>query len=135
MSAEPNLEPGTSAWEMRGGRCFVYARVTAKAAHNRLGGVQVDGEGRHRLRVAVTAPPTNGAANAAVIKLLAKALCIPKSALTITTGAADRNKRLAITIAGLDGEGRKERQRGFDHRIDVHPLDRHLVALCAGEIT
>ncbi len=49
--------------------------------------------------VRVTAPPVEGAANAAVLETLAKALGVPKSRLEITAGAAARVKR--VTVHGL----------------------------------
>jgi uncharacterized protein YggU (UPF0235/DUF167 family) len=44
------------------------------------------------IKVAVTAAPADGKANAAVIALLAKAWGLPKSAFTVVAGAADRRK-------------------------------------------
>jgi uncharacterized protein YggU (UPF0235/DUF167 family) len=52
--------------------------------------------------VCVTAPPIEGAANIAVVKLLSAALAIPKSHLTITAGMSGRLKR--VTISGLTPE-------------------------------
>lgn len=106
MTPHPPIEAsptGIPCLEARGGRAILHLRVTAKAANNRLGGVVADADGRHRLRIAVTAPPSDGAANAAVIKSLAKALGLPKSALSIVAGMTDRNKQ--IEIAGFDGDG------------------------------
>jgi len=105
----------------------LYIRVTAKAAQNRVGGLQTDAEGRDRLKIAVTAPPADGAANTAVIKTLAKALRVPKSAITIAAGAADRNKRVVIKI----GEG----GGGATPSPDGQALDRRLAALCGGGIS
>jgi uncharacterized protein (TIGR00251 family) len=51
------------------------------------------------LRVRVTAPPVDGAANAAVVDLLARALDCPRSAITIVRGHAARTK--LVEIAGL----------------------------------
>jgi uncharacterized protein YggU (UPF0235/DUF167 family) len=51
------------------------------------------------LLVRVTAPPVEGAANAAVIKLLATALGLPQSRLAITAGSTGRLKR--VTVSGL----------------------------------
>jgi len=46
--------------------------------------------------VKVTAPPDKGKANAAVVKLLSKALKLPKSAFEITAGETARLKTLRI---------------------------------------
>lgn len=48
------------------------------------------------LKIAVTAVPEAGKANAAMIKLLAKEWHLPKSALGIAAGATDRRKVLMI---------------------------------------
>jgi uncharacterized protein (TIGR00251 family) len=70
--------------------------VTPKASSSRLDGVAEDAEGRHFLRVRVTEAPEKGKANAAVVKLLAKALRLPKSAIEVVSGESDRNKTVAI---------------------------------------
>lgn len=48
------------------------------------------------LRVWLTAPPVDGAANEALIKLLAARLELPRSALRIVQGATGRQKVLEI---------------------------------------
>ncbi|MCE5192082.1 MAG: DUF167 domain-containing protein [Actinomycetia bacterium] len=63
----------------------VYA--TPKAGADEIVGWR-DGE----LLVRVTAPPEDGKANAAVCKLLAKALGVPKSAVRVTRGDTSRHK-------------------------------------------
>ena len=50
-----------------------------------------------RLKVAVTAPPVDGEANAAVIELFAKALRIARSQIAIVAGETSRRKRVRIT--------------------------------------
>ena len=58
-----------------------------------------------RLRVAVTAPPVDGAANAAVIEALAEAFGVRKSAVTIVRGERGRPKTVqvaGVTRAALD---------------------------------
>ena len=62
--------------------------------------------------VRVTAPPVEGAANAAVVEVLAKALGVPKSRLAIIAGASGRVKRVAVR--GLA-------QEELDARIDRLP--------------
>ena len=55
-----------------------------------------------RLRVAVTAPPIDGEANAAVIEAVAKAFAVRRSAVTITHGERGRRKTLRIEGASAD---------------------------------
>ncbi len=68
----------------------ITVRVTPKASRNRV--VQQDGA----LRVCVTVVPEAGKANAAVIKLLAKALGVPKSQLVLIRGQSARDKVFRI---------------------------------------
>ena len=49
-----------------------------------------------RLRVAVTAPPVDGAANAAVIELLAEAFGVRRAAVSIVRGETGRRKTVRI---------------------------------------
>jgi uncharacterized protein (TIGR00251 family) len=49
------------------------------------------------LKVALTAPPVEGAANAALVKFLSKKLRVPKRAIEIVHGDHGRNKTLRIT--------------------------------------
>ena len=75
-------------------------RVTPKGGRDGVDGWALDPEGRPYLRVRVSAPPSDGAANAAVVALLAKTLKRPKSALSIVSGESARLKM--IEIDGLD---------------------------------
>lgn len=50
-----------------------------------------------RLKVAVTAPPVDGEANAAVVELVAKALGVGKRAVEVVAGASSRRKTLRVT--------------------------------------
>lgn len=74
----------------------VAVRLTPKAARDRIDGLAEDAEGGVALKVAVTAIPEDGKANAALIKLLSKEWRIPKSAITIVQGATDRRKILHV---------------------------------------
>jgi uncharacterized protein len=65
--------------------------VTPRAARERLGPAH---EGR--LKIAVTAPPVEGEANAAVCALLARALRVPRSAVTVARGEGGRRKTVHI---------------------------------------
>jgi len=71
-------------------------RLTPKATHDRIGPLAADADGNVVLKVAVTAPPEDGKANKALIKLLAKSWRLPKGAITVKKGAKDRRKTLFI---------------------------------------
>lgn len=62
-------------------------RVIPKARQN---DVSLDADGT--IRIHTTAAPTDGAANDAVIKMLAKHFDVPKTSIRIIRGATSRNK-------------------------------------------
>lgn len=64
----------------------IAVRVTPKAARNAVSLTETG------LRVSVTTVPEDGKATKAVIKLLAHALGVPKSSLTLIRGATARDK-------------------------------------------
>jgi len=66
-------------------------RVQPKSSRNEIVGVQGDA-----LKLKVTAPPVEGAANKACIEMLAKALGVRKSCLEITSGQASRSKTMFV---------------------------------------
>jgi uncharacterized protein (TIGR00251 family) len=70
----------------------IVARVSPRASRDDIESVDADGA----IRVRVTAPPVEGAANEAVLRLVAKALGLPRSAVTLASGATARTKRLRI---------------------------------------
>ncbi len=71
-------------------------RVTARSAKPGIGGWRTGADGREELEVRVAEAPADGAANAAVVKLLAKALGLSRSQVTITSGHSSRHKRVAL---------------------------------------
>ena len=81
----------------------ITVRVQPRASSNEVVGYKADGA----LRVRVTAPPAEGAANEAVIRLLADALGVPKSAVTVVRGGTARLK--LVEIAGVDEVGIRTR--------------------------
>ncbi len=76
------------------GRIFTV-RVTPKASRN---AVKPDPDGRADLRVYVTVVPEGGKANAAVIKLLSKALGVPKTRLILLRGGTGRDKQFRVKM-------------------------------------
>lgn len=78
--------------------CIIAVRVTPRSSKPGIGGWRVGAEGREELEVRVAASPTDGEANAAVLKLLAKELRIPKSSVEIVAGETSRYKRISVPL-------------------------------------
>ena len=74
-----------------GESCTIKVRVQPKSCRN-----QVDSFRDGTLRVRVTAAPTEGQANAAVIAILAKTLGVSKSRLEIIRGYSSRDKVVSV---------------------------------------
>jgi len=81
-------------------------RVKPRASRN-----AIEGEREGALVVRVTAPPVDGEANEALVRLLAARLHAPKSAVRILSGERGRLKRVgvrgvaAIAVHALASEG------------------------------
>lgn len=71
-------------------------KVTPRAAHPGVTGVEADASGRAWLGVRVTAPPEGGKANSEVIRLLAKRWGVRASDLQVVSGAGARRKVLRL---------------------------------------
>jgi hypothetical protein len=74
----------------------IAIRVTPRSAKPGIGDWRAGADGREELEVRVAESPTDGAANEAVVKLLAKTLGISRAQVTIISGQTSRHKRLAI---------------------------------------
>lgn len=72
--------------------CRVAIRVVPRARRSAIEGLR-DGA----LLVRLAAPPVEGAANAALIDLLAEVLGVPRSAVRVTNGTHHRNKVVDVT--------------------------------------
>ncbi len=77
----------------------ISVRLQPRASRDELLGWNEEGT----LRVRVKAPPVDGAANAALIQLLAKRLGVAKNRVTLIAGATARNK-----IVEIEGVSEKE---------------------------
>ena len=78
----------------------VTVRLTPRGGRDAIDGWATGADGRPHLRVRVAAPPVDGAANEALVRLIAKALSLPPRAVRIATGEQARLKQLEI--AGAD---------------------------------
>ncbi|TKB13597.1 MAG: DUF167 domain-containing protein [Mesorhizobium sp.] len=74
----------------------LFVRLTPKAALDRIEGVETAADGRSHLKARVRAVPEDGAANAALERMMAKALRVPASAVSVVAGGAARLKTLRI---------------------------------------
>jgi hypothetical protein len=78
---------------------MVTVRVTPRARQEGIGGAtEVAGPrgAETALAVRVASAPADGAANAAVLRVLAKAWRLPPSSLTIVAGGSSRLKRILV---------------------------------------
>lgn len=82
-------------------------RLTPGASADRIDGWDADADGRSVLKVRVRARPVEGEANAALLKLLAKALGVPKSAVSLDRGGQSRTKM--ISVIGLTTDDLRSR--------------------------
>lgn len=69
-------------------------RVVPRASRS-----EIAGEHDGMLKIRIASPPVDGAANAEVIKLLAKRLGVPRSAVEIVSGQTSKTKQ--IRVAGV----------------------------------
>ncbi|WP_192249695.1 DUF167 family protein [Mesorhizobium silamurunense] len=74
----------------------LYVRLTPKAALDRIDGVEATADGRSHLKARVRAVPEKGAANGALERLVAKALGVPGSAVSVVAGGTARLKTVRI---------------------------------------
>lgn len=71
--------------------------VQPRASREKVGPLHGD-----RLKVAVSAPPVDGEANDALVRLLARHLGVPRSALVIRAGQTGRRK--TVLVRGMDAQ-------------------------------
>ncbi len=82
---------------------LIAVRVIPRSSRNTLEWEQ------GALRARLTAPPVDGAANEALIALLAERLGVPKRAIQIVRGATSRQK--TVEIAGVTEEEVEQKVR------------------------
>ena len=87
---------GDAPYRLRDDGIDLFVRLTPKAAVDRLQGVETAADGRCHLKARVRAVPENGAANQALQRLVAKALGVPVSAVSVVAGATARLKTLRV---------------------------------------
>ena len=78
-------------------------RVVPRAPRDEVVGFQSDGT----LRVRLTAPPVEGKANEALVRLLAARLGIPRAGVRLVSGETSRTK--VVALDGVTAETVRER--------------------------
>ncbi len=86
------------AYAERDGAVLVPVKVVPGASRSRVVGVLGD-----RWKVAVAAPPEQGAANDEVCRVLAAALGVKPSAVRVTSGHGSPRKTLSVVGVNLSG--------------------------------
>ena len=82
--------------------------VQPRSSKNTIAGIHGDA-----LKIKLTAPPVDNAANKMCVQFLAKCLGVSKSSLEIMSGHTGRNKQILLRSEG-DGDTETERTRLSD---------------------
>jgi len=87
-------------WQLAAGGVTLTVRLTPKGGRDGIDGIEQLADGRSVLKARVRAAPSEGEANEALCRMMAKALRVPPRDVTLAAGATARVKRLMI---GGDG--------------------------------
>jgi len=94
-------------WRQVGGTLELRIRLTPKASRDEICGTEATADGP-AVKARVRAVPADGAANAAVEKLVAKWLGVPTTSVSLAHGAKSRVKVVAIEGPAADISARLE---------------------------
>jgi uncharacterized protein YggU (UPF0235/DUF167 family) len=84
-------------WSAATGGVTLAVRLTPKGGRDSIDGIETLADGRAVLKARVRAAPSEGAANEALCRLIAKEIGVPQRDVTLMAGATARSKRLAIS--------------------------------------
>ena len=83
-------------WTATASGVTLAAHLTPKGGRDSIDGIQSLSDGRSVLKMRVRAAPSEGEANAVMVKILARALDVPARSVAVVGGATARLKRIAI---------------------------------------
>ncbi|MGZ5924116.1 MAG: DUF167 family protein [Rhizomicrobium sp.] len=87
----------TRPWTIVSGGIVVAVRLTPRGGRDAVDGIETLSDGSTVLKVRVRAIPSEGEANAALGRVLAKALSVPPRDVEIISGHTSRIKRVKIS--------------------------------------
>ena len=82
--------------ETLAGGIRLHIRLSPGAARTQFAGIEADANGDERLKLRISAPPFDGAANAAALAFLAKAFGVAKRQCRLTQGHKSRSNTVEI---------------------------------------
>ena len=83
-------------WRYSAAGISIALRVTPRGGRDDIDGLETLANGRTVVRIRVRAIAEGGAANRAVVELLAKALGVPRARVRVLSGATSRLKQIAV---------------------------------------
>lgn len=81
----------------KGGCIFINIHLQPRASKNEIAGIHGDS-----IKLRLTSPPVDGAANSHAIEFFAKKLGVQKSRITIVSGEKSRHKTLKVAGISLE---------------------------------
>ena len=87
-------------WSANLGGVTLTVHLTPKGGRDAIDGIETMSDNRAVLKIRVRAAPSEGEANAALIKLIARAVGVPPRDVSLVAGATARIKRLNISGDG-----------------------------------
>src|SRR5262249_5210614 len=87
-------------WRLEPGGLVLAVRLTPKGGRDDIDGIEVRADGGCVLKVRVRAAASEGEANAALVRLLAKVLGVPARSVQLIAGDTARLKRLRVAGEG-----------------------------------
>jgi uncharacterized protein YggU (UPF0235/DUF167 family) len=91
---------GEWPWAPAANGVMLMVRLTPKGGRDAIDGIERLADGSAVLKARVAAAPSEGEANAALIRLIAKAVGVPPRDIDLAAGASARIKRLSISGHG-----------------------------------
>ena len=101
-------------WAATAGGVILTVRLTPKGGRDAIDGIEATADGKSVLKVRVRAAPSEGEANDALVRLIAKVVGVPPRAVNLITGHTSRLKRLKIDGSAIALAEALERICGTD---------------------